>query len=96
MENNVLEQSTPEFKLLDSTQASVENRIVWLEAKIADLKFICDNLNPYGEIDSTLKDRLNTHQIYDFYDPFTITNKLLVSLEDSIEELHRLKDIPLD
>lgn len=96
MEKNQLEQSTHKFKHLCSTTDSGENRVEWLEAKIADLKYICDNLNPYAEIDSDLKERLNGHQIYDFYDPFTITNKLLVSLEDSIEELHRLQEIPLD
>ncbi len=96
MENKQIDQLDHKFKRLTIPVESNNDRVEELEAKIADLRYICDNLNPYGEIDQDLKERLNQHQIYDFYDPFTITNKLLVALEDSIEELHRLKEIPLD
>lgn len=76
---------------------SLEEQILNLKKKISLLNNICNELNPYKPICNELKDKLNKFHIIDFEDPFIITNKLLVLLEDSIEELHslqaKLKDV---
>lgn len=72
-------------------QLPLEEQILNLKKRISLLNNICNELNPYKPICNDLKDKLNKFHIIDFEDPFIITNKLLVLLEDSIEELHSLQ-----
>lgn len=62
-----------------------------LKEKVSKLKKICQELNPYMPINEKIKKDLEQFNIYDTSDPFIITNKLLVLLEDSIDELNGLK-----
>lgn len=63
-----------------------------LEARVASLRHICQHLDPYGPMDLETKKTLEQFYIYDFSDPFKVTNELLMLLEDSIQELqHRAK-----
>lgn len=66
-------------------------RIELLEEKVTKLKIICDELDPYGEIPKHLSEKLAEFQIIDLFDPFKVTNQLLILLEDSLEELEILK-----
>lgn len=68
------------------------DKIKSLEQTINILKNLCNTINPYEKISDQQKKILAQFHITDFYDPFTITNKLLVLLEDSIEELQQLKN----
>lgn len=68
-----------------------ENKIIELEAKISKLKYISANLDPYSEISDEFKEMLSNFCITEFCDPFTITNKLIILLEDSLVELESLK-----
>lgn len=64
-----------------------------LEARIKKLSDICNELNPYAPVDESFKKRLREFNIMEFEDPFKITNALLRLLEDSIDELHRLRPL---
>lgn len=75
--------------LAKKTQVFREKKI---EQKIAELKQFCDRLDPYKELTSVEISFLKKHKIYPPYDPFIITNKLLMELEDAIEELEELKN----
>ncbi len=66
-------------------------QIKMLEDKIAMLRKICDEINPYEPLNITMQERLMEVEIHDFSDPFKITNALIKNLEDAMEELNRLK-----
>lgn len=68
-----------------------EEKILYLESRIAKLGDICKDLNPYMPIPDDFKLRLREFNILEFEDPFKITNALLILLEDTIDELHVLK-----
>ena len=61
-----------------------------LERKINSLKEFCQEFDPYQEITSEHKEFLNNHEIFQFDDPFFITNKLLLLTENLIEELEEM------
>ena len=63
-----------------------------LELKISELKQFCDRLDPYKELNSVEISFLKKYHIHPPYDPFMITNRLLMELEDTIEELEELKN----
>lgn len=70
--------------LLDKVQISL------LENKVNELKKICDEIDPYTELPLSMKERLIEVGITDFSDPFKITNQIIKTLEDSMEELDKL------
>ena len=67
------------------------NRIEKLESEIRALTRICSELDPYRPIPTMLQKELWDLGIKDQTDPFKITNKLLLSMENAIEELHGLR-----
>lgn len=72
--------------LVPSKQKQVER----LESLIEKLNFICSNLDPYNPIPSTMREMIKELDIVKIDDPFTLTNQLVVLLEDAVEELHSL------
>lgn len=77
--------------LLSSEETHREARVAFLEEKISELEDICQHVDPSQELSQSIKDRLAKFQITEYFDPFVITNKLVVLLEDYIEELHSLQ-----
>lgn len=69
----------------------LQEKIDYLEARIKVLGDICTELNPYAPIPNELKMKLMDFNILDLDDPFKVTNKLLMLLEDTIDELHVIK-----
>ena len=63
-----------------------------LEGRISELNQLCANLDPYATIDEEEIKVLKKFNIQNWQDPFKLTNQLVLLLEDSIEELHRLKN----
>lgn len=61
-----------------------------LEFMIGKLHELCINLDPYGDIGDDMKNKLEQFNIYDFSDPFALTNKMLVLLEELKERLNTL------
>lgn len=77
--------------LLSSDETHRGARVSFLEEKIAELEDICQHVDPAQELSEEMKERLAKFQITEYFDPFVITNKLVVLLEDYIEELHSLQ-----
>jgi len=71
----------------------VDETVKALEARIKKLGDICNELNPYAPMDDEFKKRLREFNIMEFEDPFKITNALLMLLEDSIDELHKIRPL---
>ena len=80
---------------INSTNPSLnpvlQEKILYLEARIKSLSDLCNELNPYAEISNDLKLKLLNYNIVDLSDPFKITNQLLIFLEDAIDDLHMIK-----
>ena len=74
-------------------QKTLEVRIKQCEAKISDLKHFCDHFDPYKELSGKDISFLKKYEILAPYDPFIITNKLLMLMENTIEELEELKNV---
>ncbi len=66
-------------------------KIPLLKRKVSFLNSICNELNPYMPIPEQMKKKLQMVRIDNFSDPFEITNKLVVILENSLEELQTLE-----
>lgn len=66
-------------------------RAKFLQKQINELQKLCDELDPYSEICAEHKKVLNKYGIADLNDPFSLTNRLILMLEDSIEELEKIK-----
>ena len=89
MEESSFEINTPDLGHIHRERVS--ERIEMLEIKVAMLKELAHELNPYEEMDEQMKDRLSFFGITEFYDPFYITNQLLLLLENNLEKLEQLK-----
>ncbi len=61
------------------------------DTRLVQLRQLCETLNPYEEL--TLEEKLTLQEfgIADFSNPFTITNKLLLILEENIQFRESLK-----
>ncbi len=85
-----LQNSTAESSTL------LSERRLYLEGQIEKLRFICDRLNPYEQIPDYLKKELRAVGLSDLldgsYDPFALTNKLLLLMENALEELELYKN----
>ena len=80
--------------LQNEVSAHLQEKILYLEARIKKIGDICNELNPYEAVNTEFKKRLREFNIMEFEDPFKITNALLMLLEDTIDELHVLKPVP--
>ncbi len=70
----------------------IETEIAKLEQQLTDLKFLCDNLDPYAAINPDHIDLIKKYQIKDLDNPFAITNQLLTLVENTIEKLENIKE----
>lgn len=71
--------------------SSNKKRVEFLETQIQELSILCQTLDPYKKIPVRQKKVLKRYNVINLNDPFMITNKLLLLIEDSIEELETLK-----
>lgn len=69
----------------------IEVKLEELESKILELKNIADELNPYDPLSISMKEKLEDLGIPISVDPFRLTNSLLLTMEDSIEQRSRLR-----
>lgn len=67
-----------------------------LEQRIQELRQLCQDIDPYSPLSDEEEKLLAKHHIYSCFDPFVLTNKLILALEDALEEWHRLTNTPLD
>lgn len=86
-----MNQNVNEIDFSNLNFALDQVQIKMLEDKIANLRKICDEINPYEPLNISMQERLLEVDIHDFSDPFKITNALIKNLEDAMEELNRLK-----
>ncbi len=68
-----------------------EEYLLALEVKIAGLKELCQDLDPYSPLTDLTKSKLQAFGIKDLENPFTITNQLLLLLENAISEQLKLR-----
>lgn len=66
-------------------------RLEELRVKAARLNALASDLDPYQELSDENRAELKAVGVLVLDDPFAITNQLVVILEDTIEELHRLE-----
>ena len=75
-------------------QHSIVGRIQELSIIIEDLNLLCNELDPYHPLTQEMGKRLATYGVFESDDPFLITNKLVLILENSVEELISLGGTP--
>ena len=69
----------------------IENRLKLVSHKVEVLNKLCTNLDPYTNIPAACQKELNNLGIFELKDPFVVTNKLVILLEESVEELQELE-----
>lgn len=89
------DENQDKIKLKIDTQQNVfindESYLLNLESRIQKLKSLCQDVDPYGQMSDKIIADLNEVGITETYDPFSITNQLLLMLEDSIQEQINLR-----
>ena len=75
----------------ESEKIFIDNRLKLINEKVEKLNLLCTDLDPYKEIPTQFQKELNNIGIFELNDPFVVTNKLVILLEESIEELHQLE-----
>ena len=75
----------------ESEKVFIENRVNLLTDRVESLNKLCSDLDPYKDIPASAQEKLSEFGIYEYSDPFAVTNKLVVLLEESIEELQKLQ-----
>lgn len=58
---------------------------------LAELRIFCDTFDPYKNMDLETKFRLQEYGIVELSNPFEITNKLLLLLENNLQYRIKLK-----
>ena len=86
-----IDYSVYSHNLIDAKDINELTKISLLKRRISLLNTICNELNPYNPVPEKIKSILVKFQIITFDDPFMLTNKLILLLEDSLEELHRIE-----
>lgn len=66
-----VEKSLPEYYLTDE--------------QLEELQNFCQTFNPYEELSLESKLRLQEYGVQDFSNPFEVTNKLLLLLENNLQ-----------
>ena len=70
-------------------------RIKVLSQNIDELNTLCRELDPYQEISKEMMEQLSKYGVFTEDNPFVITNKLVLILENSVEELIELGGDPI-
>ena len=81
-----------EYSFMTNSETTYKNiSTKKLEKRVHELKNLCQELDPYSDIS---KHHISILEKYDveIHNPFAITNKLLLLLEGSLEELERRKE----
>ena len=77
--------STQHSSLIHSPEKQLDDTT--LEQRFKKLSSLCLELNPYLPLSPEIKEQLKEFHITEFHDPFTITNKLLVLLDEAEHDL---------
>lgn len=64
-----------------------EHNRLWLEIKIAKLRRLCKEVDPFGQISPELLEELEDLDMPFQGDPFKLTNQLIYQMENALEEL---------
>ena len=88
MDNTIVPNQKNDAKALKDPTGILYKKA--LEEKIESLKELCDTLDPYLPICLETKEELLALGVKDLDNPFSITNQLLLLMEDSIIELQKL------
>jgi hypothetical protein len=86
--NETLNSTAPN---LASDAIFFDKKREFLQEKIKILNKLCHEIDPYKEITENHQMILAEFGISNFSDPFEVTNRLVVALEDSIEEFQALE-----
>lgn len=86
--NETLNSTAPN---LASDAIFFDKKREFLQEKIKVLNKLCHEIDPYKEIAENHQIILSEFGISNFADPFEVTNRLVVALEDSIEEYQALE-----
>lgn len=82
---------SPKKPSLAKAPSALEEEIFILEKKRADLEFLCRELDPFLPLTAEMKERLKAFHLEHVDDPFRLTAHLITLMENTIEELDRLK-----
>ncbi len=91
MENKTLISDHFNTPGLNTLFSDKKLRLVELRNKVLKLNAMAETLDPYKEIPLETQDELKSLGVLVLDDPFAITNQLVVILEDTVEELHKLE-----
>lgn len=58
-----------------------------LKSRAQLLRELCENLDPYAPLTKEERDLLESLGVYNYEDPFQLTNELIMKMEDTLEEI---------
>lgn len=63
-----------------------------LKSRAQLLRELCENLDPYSPLTREERNLLESLGVYDYEDPFQLTNELIMRMEDTLEEIMTRKN----
>ena len=82
-----------EIRTLLMEKDTKRKKTIALNKMIKELKSLCDKLDPYSGATEEQKVVLSKYHILPDTDPFTMTNQLLVLMEDALGEKENLRNL---
>ncbi len=61
-----------------------------LQGRIEVLRSLCQEIDPYAPLNSEVREQLEELGIDAGEDPFALTNRLILMMENALEEFHKL------
>lgn len=58
-----------------------------LKSRAQLLRQLCEDLDPYSPLTKEERDLLESLGVYNYNDPFQLTNELIMRMEDTLEEI---------
>ena len=58
-----------------------------LKSRAQTLRRLCEDLDPYSPLTKEEKGLLESLGVFDYNDPFQLTNELIMRMEDTLEEI---------
>ncbi len=58
-----------------------------LKSRAQTLRRLCEDLDPYSPLTHKEKELLESLGVFDYNDPFQLTNELIMRMEDTLEEI---------
>ena len=82
---------SPQVKAKSQGYSPQEGQLSLLKNRAKILRGLCHRIDPFREISHEDRELLAELGDFDYRDPFSLTNRLILMTEDTLEEIRRME-----